>query len=51
MLHSSTSPEIGRADGVDAVFVARASLRAARVFAEFERLLGTPVTASNHAMA
>jgi len=43
--------DIGRRDGVDAVFVSCTSLRLAEVAAEVEAELGKPVTSSNHAMA
>ena len=43
--------EVGQNDGIDGVFIACTSLRAARVVGEAERILQKPVTASNHALA
>lgn len=43
--------ELGRMDGVDAVFVSCTSIRLATIAAEVEAELGKPVTSSNHAMA
>jgi len=43
--------ELGRAPGVDAVFVSCTSLRLAEAVAGIEAELGKPVTSSNHAMA
>jgi maleate isomerase len=43
--------ELGRAPGVDAVFVSCTSLRLADAVAGIEAELGKPVTSSNHAMA
>jgi maleate isomerase len=43
--------ELGRAPGVDAVFVSCTSLRLAGAVAGIEAELGKPVTSSNHALA
>jgi maleate isomerase len=43
--------ELGRAPGVDAVFVSCTSLRLAGAVAGIEAALGKPVTSSNHALA
>ncbi len=43
--------ELGRADQVDAVFVACTALRVVEIAAEIEAELGKPVTSSNHALA
>lgn len=43
--------ELGRVDGVDAVFVSCTSIRLATAAREVEEELGKPVTSSNHAMA
>lgn len=47
----SAAIELGRTDGVDAVFVSCTSIRLATVAREVEAELGKPVTSSNHAMA
>jgi maleate isomerase len=43
--------ELGRAPGVDAVFVSCTSLRLADAVSDIEGELGKPVTSSNHALA
>ena len=43
--------ELGRMDGVDAVFVSCTGLRFASIAREIEQKIGKPVTSSNHAMA
>lgn len=43
--------ELGRLDGVDAVFVSCTGLRLAAAVREIEQRIGKPVTSSNHAMA
>lgn len=47
----SAAVELGRVEGVDAVFVSCTSIRLATVAREVEAELGKPVTSSNHAMA
>ena len=42
---------IGRSDACDGVFVSCTSLRVARIAEEAEKLIGKPVTSSNHALA
>ena len=42
---------VGSSDDVDAVFVSCTSIRAVTVIPEAEKVLGKPVTASNHALA
>jgi maleate isomerase len=43
--------ELGRAPGVDAVFVSCTSLRLVEAVGGLEAELGKPVTSSNHALA
>lgn len=43
--------EIGRDDGVEALFLSCTNLRSLEVVREVEAILGKPVTSSNHAMA
>lgn len=47
----SAAVELGRMDGVDAVFVSCTSIRLATIAREVEEELGKPVTSSNHALA
>ncbi len=42
---------IGKSEACDGVFVSCTSLRVARIAEEAERLIGKPVTSSNHALA
>lgn len=48
---SAAAKELGRHDGVDAVFVSCTSLRLASAARAIEAEIGKPVTSSNHALA
>lgn len=43
--------EMGRDDGIEALFLSCTNLRSLEVIREVEEILGMPVTSSNHAMA